>query len=175
MIIYLLTSILLFLVLLIFITKLVDVITSSKAPAISTPVSALKQIHTALQIAPDDVVWEIGCGDGRVLSYCAYRHPEASFVGIENGIQMYLRAKWRTRGQGNIQINFKNFNNIPPKNANKIFLYLLPDTLDQYQSLIPRGTRVVSLEYKIPSKKIVKSIALNKPTRLVKKIFIYLF
>lgn len=158
-----------------FITKLIDTITSSKAPAIATPTTALEQIRLALEISTRDEVWEVGCGDGKVISYCANKHPGCQFIGIENGIQMYLKALWRTYNQPNVRIIFGNFKKTPPNNATKIYLYLLPETLREYKKLIPKKATVISLEFKIPSLRPYKTISLKQPTKLAHKLFLYKF
>ena len=49
--------------------KLIDSITSSLAPAISTPSDALGTICSQIKIRDSDEIWELGCGDARVISY----------------------------------------------------------------------------------------------------------
>lgn len=167
--------IILIVVVIILVTKLIDIITSSKAPVIATPRSALEQIRLLLDIKPSDEVWEIGCGDGRVTSYLAQKHPSSDFVGIENGIQMYILAWWRTRKQRNVKINFANLNKVPPETANKIYIYLLPNTISKYIKLIPVGARVVSLEYGIPGVKADMVVKLRNQERLAHKLYVYQF
>lgn len=175
MIIYLFMILFAIILLFLLTSKLIDTITSSSAPAIPTPKTALTQIHKALDISASNEVWEIGCGDGRVLSFCAKKHPKNKFIGIDNGIQMFILAKWRTRKQNNIQIIYGDFKKITPKKTVKIYLYLLPQTIQKYKKNIPRGSRVVSLEYKIPNKKPIRVINLNTQTKLAHRLYVYQF
>src|SRR5882757_205857 len=52
-------------------------------PYVPTPHELLPIIADALDIQPRDVVYDLGCGDGRLLFYCARRFPNARFVGVE--------------------------------------------------------------------------------------------
>ena len=54
-----------------------------KAPFVPTRKKILPAIEKALKIAGQSVVYDVGCGDGRVLAFCASLHPGAKFIGIE--------------------------------------------------------------------------------------------
>ncbi len=155
--------------------KLIDSITSSLAPAISTPSDALGTICSQLKISDSDEVWELGCGDARVICYCAKKHPGAKFVGIENGIIMFTKAKWRTRHQNNVQIIFGNIKSTRPKTATKMYLYLLPTALQIVKPTIPKGCMVVSLEFKLPKIKPSTSVKLPKASKFAHRLYIYKF
>lgn len=148
---------------------------SGLAPAISTPDTALKTIYDQLIINNSDEVWEIGCGDARVISYCAGKKPKANFVGLENGIIMLIKAKWRTKRQKNVTIKFGNLKSAKPKSATKMYLYLLPEALQIVQPHIPKECRVVSLEFKLPKRTPTNTVKLPKHSKFAHRLYIYKF
>lgn len=157
----------------VFIVIAIDRTRAGLAPAISTPQSALKEICLAMSIKQNDEVWELGCGDARVICYCAKQNPKSKFIGIENGIIMLLKAKWRTRKISNIKIRFGNFKNIKLDTASKMYLYLLPQALNIIEPSIPKGCKVVSLEFELPTKQLSKVVRLKNPSRFAHKLFVY--
>lgn len=152
-----------------------DQVRSGLAPAISTPYDALDPICKQLKILDGDVIWELGCGDARVINYCAKRHPKAKFVGIENGIVMFIKAKWKTRNDNNTSVKFGNFKSVSPNSATKVYLYLLPEALQLIKPKIPENCRVVSLEFSIPEKKPNTIVKLPKTSKFAHRLFIYKF
>ena len=162
-------------VLLLFTAKLVDSITNGLAPFISTPHQNLAEINKALDIKPGDTMWEIGCGDARVLAYCARISPDATFIGLENGIYPFILAKWNIRQLKNCQIRFGSLKTTKPIGASKMYLYLLPEALDIIYKDIPKGCWVVSTEYCFSQKIANKSISLKQQSRFAHKLSLYRF
>lgn len=156
-------------------TKLIDTLTGKLGPAIATPHTALDQINTALDIKSNSEVWEIGCGDARVLSHCANIHPNSNFIGIDNGIIMLARAKWRTRHQKNVNIRYGNLRSISLNGATNVYIYLLPETLGLIKPKIPKSCRVVSLEFSFPEIEPNTIVMLPKTTIFAHRLFIYKF
>ena len=154
---------------------LVDTIRNGLAPSIPTPNSAIGEIIRGLRIAKGDEVVELGCGDARIIKRAASNHPEANFIGIDNGIVALIRAKVNTIGAKNISIKYGDIKNISNLNANKYLCYLSPEALEIIKKKLPKGCTLVSVEYKFKKIKPFKSIALREPTNLVHKIHMYVF
>ena len=121
-------------------------------PFIPTPYSSLSLIQRRLAVKKGDVVYDIGCGDGRVLFYCARRHPDARFIGLELNpffvFWMQVR-KFLTRTT-NVEIRRENIFTAEMSDATKIYAFLLQDLTDKFFSAgrFP-GVRVVSRAYQI--------------------------
>ena len=78
-----------FLIILLFITLILFVIFMfsgyrAKVPFVPVPNSILKDIHKALGVTEKSVVYDLGCGEGRVLFYISRLVPKARYIGIEN-------------------------------------------------------------------------------------------
>ncbi len=157
------------------IVKLIDTTTSDLAPTIGTPVAALPQICDELQIQDKDEVWEVGCGDARVISYCARKFPRARFVGVENGIIANIKARLKTHRQKNVKIIFADIRNCNPEKATKMYLYLLPKTLNLITDSIPKKCRVISLEFPIARAARPRVVAVKESAKFANKLFIHQF
>lgn len=118
-----------------------------------------ERIHKALQLAklqPNEVLYDLGAGDGRVLVIAA-RHFGAKAVGIEVGpIQcalIWLRIT--ANGLGNqIQIRWENFYKADLSGADVVFVYA---TSKEVMKLAPhlegqmkKGARLVSISADFP-------------------------
>lgn len=161
--------------------------TSLRATVPFIPVSdgALEGIDAALEIMPGSVVYDLGCGDARVLIYLAKRHPDARFVGIENGAFPLLVARlrvWRNRKalQGRVKIINGNFFSIPLSDATHVFAYLFGSVLDELLPKLQRelrpGARLVSAAFVFSGKQPVRQIALGgNRYRIAKELHVYEF
>jgi hypothetical protein len=142
---------------------------------VATPDSALGQISEALDIKNGDLIMEIGCGDARLIRYCANKYPQAKFIGLDNGLIAIARAKLGSLKNKNISIEYGNFTKLTNLKPSKYYLYLLPEALEVIRPKLPIGSLVVSLEYQFKDVKPNKIIKLKKQTQLVHKIYIYKF
>ena len=180
-------ALVLFLVVILFI-MLVWMYSSIKAkvPFISVPLSILPDIEKALDIKPDSVVYDLGCGDARVLRYLAYKYPKATFIGIENGVFPYNLAKaisWWNKLRGrpdNLQILREDFFQHDLSKATRIFVYLYPQVMDdllgKFEDELPTGARLVSATFKFTQKKaLVEVDLLRGKMQLARHLNIYEF
>jgi SAM-dependent methyltransferase len=112
------------------------------------------RIQKALKLAnlqPDETLYDLGAGDGRVLLIAA-RDFGAKAVGLEIGpVQcalIWLRAT--ASGFGNrIQIHWENFYKADLKDADVVFVYATSKEVlklaPNLENQLKRGTRVVSI------------------------------
>ena len=118
-----------------------------------------ERIHKALKLAnlqPNEVLYDLGAGDGRVL-FVAARDFGARAVGIEVGpIQcalIWLRIT--TNGLGNqIQIRWENFYKADLSGADVVFVYGTSDEVlklaPQLEARMKRGARLISISADFP-------------------------
>ena len=107
------------------------------------------------KINKDDVVYDLGCGDGTALDIAATEFG-AKGVGIEIDPLRYLFSKIRFKINGfdkKVKIIKDNFHNVNLSNASVIFAYLVPKALARLRPKFLRelkpGTLLVSFRYKI--------------------------
>ncbi len=124
--------------------------------------SSRKRHRTMLKLADlgaDDVVYDLGCGDGRLIFEAARYTKKA--IGYELSIPLVLFGKLRALfSRNNAHIRFGNIWKQDYKDADVIFCYLLPKAMKTfYKEVWPHlkpGTRVVSNAFEIHEVKPVK-------------------
>ena len=102
-------------------------------PYVATPLRLLPKISETLKIRSDSIVYDLGCGDGRLLFYCAKHFPSAKFVGIERNMLLVLFARIRQRilGLKNISFRRENIFNANFSDATIIYAFLLTAVMDR--------------------------------------------
>jgi trans-aconitate methyltransferase len=112
----------------------------------------LRGIVEALRIEPGMVVYDIGCGDGRILRACNAKQDQATYKGVERAWYPYILARMcgqkpnltYTRGNAFAQ-NYAD--------ADRVVLYLLPKFVDRVAEKIAAdclpGTRIVAVDFPI--------------------------
>lgn len=157
----------------------------SKVPFVPVPNSILKDIYKALDVKEGSVVYDLGCGEGRVLFYISRLIPNAKYIGIENStfplILARLRAWWHQKTtKTEIQIINQDFFQHNLSDATHVFTYLYPNVMDdllpKFDKELKKGTKLVSVTFKFTTKQPVREIDLGRSKyKLARKIYIYEF
>lgn len=159
---------------------------TSKVPFISVPLAILPDIEKALELKEGSVVYDLGCGDARVLRYLAKRNPKVKFIGIENGVFPYHLAKvisWGNKVLGqpdNIEIIRQDFFTYDLSDASHVFVYLYPNIMDdmlgKLTDELQSGARLVSASFKFTQKPISKEIDLHRGKwKIARHLIVYEF
>lgn len=123
------------------------------APFVPTPMEAVKKMVEAAKIKKGEKVYDIGCGDGRMV-YVAANKYQAEATGFELSPIVYAIARirklfWRSKAH----IRFRNFKSQDFSNTDVILCYLLPETLAKLQQKLDKelkkGARVISYAFPI--------------------------
>ena len=123
------------------------------APFVPTPMLAVKKMVELAKIKKGEKVYDIGCGDGRTV-YLASKLFGAEGIGFELSPMVYLLAVirkflWKSKAK----IVFGNFKNHSLKDADVVFCYLMPGTLQFLQKKLETelkpGARVVTYAFKV--------------------------
>ncbi len=137
------------------------------APFVRTPVRYAPLIAEALAIGQNDVVYELGSGDGRFLLVCALHEPGARFVGIERNPLLHLRALLNKRLVGNprnVELRREDFFGSDLSGATKLYAYLLDPAMQRLQPKLERefkGT-LASRAFPLPRKELANVVALTE-------------
>lgn len=123
------------------------------APWVPTPTQRVKRMLELAELKPGDRVYDLGCGDGRIVHLAAKLHG-ADAVGLELSPLLFAWAKLRNfvlRSKSKILL--RDFRKIDYGNARAIFFYLLPDVLQimrpKFEEELKPGTRIVSYAFEI--------------------------
>lgn len=157
----------------------------AKVPFIPVPSTVMKDIDKHLMIKEGSVVYDLGCGDGRVLFYLAKLHKDSKFIGIENSLFPFMLAKFmnfinKLRGVNNVTILRKNFFHHDLSDASHVFVYLYPqvmdDMLNKLENELPVGARLVSASFQFTLKRPTEEVDLARSSwKLARKLCIYQF
>lgn len=157
----------------------------NKVPFVTASNAVLKDIEKALEVKDNSVVYDLGCGDGRVLFYLSSSNPKAKYIGIENSIFPLLLARigsfLNNKKEGvKVEIINNNFFKQNLSDATHIFTYLYPNIMDEllskFESEFKPGTRLVSLSFKFTNKTPISEIDLKRSKyKLGRKLYVYQF
>jgi len=132
----------------------------TSGPFVPTSRKRHKAMLNLADLKPSDIVYDLGCGDGRLIFKSAKHVKKA--IGYELSIPLYLFGKIRELfNPPNAHIRYGNIWKQDYKDADVIFCYLLPNSMKRfYEKVWPtlkHGTRVVSnmfqIHYLKPTKK----------------------
>lgn len=157
----------------------------NKVPFVTASNAVLKDIEKAFGIKDDSVVYDLGCGDGRVLFYLSKFNNKAKYIGIENSTFPILLSRLgsflNTKKTGNkVEIIKKDFFKQDLSDATHVFTYLYPSLMDEllpkFEKEFKKGTKLVSLSFKFTLKTPTEEIDLGRSKyKLGRKLYVYQF
>jgi precorrin-6B methylase 2 len=151
------------------------------APYVCTPYEVIDKVVAEVDFHPDDVFYELGCGDGRVICELAKKHLSVSFVGVELLYSAYLLAMWRVKRLGlrNVEIRHGDMYKQDLSNATHVFLWIFPNMMKKLETVFEKlhtPLTVLSMDFKFPVKQPDKCIDVNYMRRnYAQKLYIYHF
>lgn len=135
---------------------------SRGAPWAPTPMSMVHKMLTLAEAGPDDIVYDLGCGDGRMIITAA-RHYGSQAVGIELDPLRYLWCQLLITVLGlrrRIRIVYGDFFTQNLSKASVVTCYLLQDTNnkleEKFKQELHPSTRVVSNYFTFPNLHLVR-------------------
>ena len=181
LIIYFLIIILLILLLVGFVIFILMEIIASftvDAPFVPIPRGIEDEIVDSLELSDGSVLYDLGCGDARVLIRAVEKHPTIKAVGVEKAFVPYLLAKFRTRKYKNIEIKREDIFKTDLSDATHIFFYLFPGVPDKLIPIIKKQTQskvvIMSCDFDARDTAPTKIVELkNSESKRGKKLFIY--
>ena len=109
---------------------------------------------TAAGLKSDDTLYDLGCGDGRILITAAKKFG-ARAVGVEMSTILVKRALAEAQNQGvgdKVKVIEADLRNVDVSPAQVVALYLMTEANDLIQPKLEKelrpGARVVSLDFK---------------------------
>ncbi len=116
------------------------------APFVPTGRKIMGRMLALADIQKGECVYDLGCGDGRLVFAAAKRGAQA--IGYELSLPTYLIAKFRSIFHKKSEIRLGNFWTADLSDADVIFCFLLQETMQTFREHIwprlPSGCRVVS-------------------------------
>ncbi|MBI4607331.1 MAG: methyltransferase domain-containing protein [Planctomycetes bacterium] len=124
----------------------------SLAPYVQTPPAVVSRMLDLARIRPGDVLYDLGCGDGRIVVEAAKRFGVRA-VGIDFDARRIEEARERARREGVerlVELRQEDLLKSDISEATVVTMYLLPDTnklLRPKLSTLKPGSRIVSHQF----------------------------
>ena len=138
------------------------------APWVPTSIRKVQKMLTMAEVGPDDLVYDLGCGDGRTIVAAAKRYG-ARAVGIEIDPLRYLWCQALITVLGlrdRVQLVYGDFFNQDLSDADVVTCYLLQSTNEKLEGKLKQelspGTRVVSNDFTFPRLHLLRRDAQTK-------------
>lgn len=132
-----------------------------RAPYVPTPMKVTKKMVEFADLQGDEVVYDLGAGDARLLIESKRAHPGITAHGFELSPPVYflgLFMIWKSRCS--VDLRMKNLFHQNVSDADCIFLYLMPGAMKTLQKKFEKelkpGTKVISHAFKFPGREPVK-------------------
>jgi len=148
-------------------------------PYVPTPFGVIREMLKIADLKEDEILMDLGCGDGRVLVIAA-KEFKAYAIGIELRKDLVDKAVnniKRNKVEEKVFIINGSFFEISLSPANVIFLYLLTSVNEKLKPKIKaevdKGTRIVSHDFEITGWKPYKIEEIQESGR-THKIYLYI-
>ena len=142
------------------------------APWLPTRMKKVREMLTLAEIQPHEVLYDLGCGDGRIIVTAARRY-KIKAVGIEINLLFYLWCQILITILGlrkKVKVSYGNFFKRDLSSADVVICYLLQETNDKLEEKLVQelkpDARVVSNSFKFHKLSII-----NEDSD--KKIYVY--
>ena len=139
-------------------------------PFLPTPMSIIKELIQIANISTNDVVVDLGSGDGRLLIYAARQGATAKGWEINPFLVLwtYLVAS-RYRVGKRVKVYLQSYHKGDFSDATVVFLFNFPPYMPKLEQKLQRdlqkGTKIISYKFTLPT---------LKPTEIPKPgIFVY--
>lgn len=151
----------------------------SLAPFVPTPPEVVEAMLKLADVKPTDVVYDLGCGDGRIVIMAAEKFG-AKGVGVELDAELYRKASRRVRELGledKVTIIRGDLLKVDLSPATVVTLYLLTDSnrklRPKLEASLGPGARVVSHDFQMPGWEHVKMEEMKSKTGMPHTIYLF--
>jgi hypothetical protein len=148
-------------------------------PFVPTPLDVAQKMLEVAKVQPDDVVYDLGSGDGRIVILAAQKFG-AHAVGVELNSNLYEESSERIRKLGlqdRAQIIHENMFEVNVRHATVVTLYLLTAVNERLRPMLERqlrsGARIVSHEFQVPGWQPAQTVDFISKNGVPSKIILY--
>jgi hypothetical protein len=148
-------------------------------PYVPTPEDVVEKMLELAGVGPDDIVYDLGSGDGRIVIMAAQKFG-ARAVGVELDPDLYKQSSARLTELGldeRAKILHENLFEVNLRRATVVTLYLLTKVNERLrprlEAQLHSGARVVSHDFQIPGWNADKSVEVTSKNGISHKIYLY--
>ena len=156
-----------------------DIYTQKLAPFVASPQRIVDRMLEIAAIKPNETVFDLGCGDGRILFQAAQKY-QAKAVGIEIDEKLVHTTNERIVNlglQNRVKVQQGNLLEADLSSADVVTIYLLTQSNEllrpRLEKMLKPGTRVVSYDYAVPGWKPKKIDRTNESNNGGHLIYLY--
>jgi SAM-dependent methyltransferase len=149
-------------------------------PFVPTPLDVAQKMLEVAKVQPDDVVYDLGSGDGRIVILAAQKFG-ARAVGVELNSDLYEESSERIRKlglQGRAQILHENMFEVNVRHATVVTLYLLTAVNERLRPMLASqlrsGARIVSHDFQVPGWQPAQTVDFISKNGVPSKIMLYI-
>ncbi len=145
------------------------------APYLNTKHKTIYRIISEIDIQGNEIIYELGCGNAGFLQLISKKYPNTKLFGYEYSFLPWLIANIQLKIHGikNLQILRKNIFQIDLSNANIIYCYLNPASMEKLKNKFNKkcqpNTQIISNKFQIQNWIPQKVISIKN-----EKIYFYL-
>ena len=144
---------------------------------IPLPARAVPAVVKALELKGSGALFDLGCGDGRILNAAAKTNPKITAVGIEINPVVVMMGRWRLRPTPQATIKHGDINQTPLDSARWVFTYLshgqMAELEPKLKAELPAGCRLVSCDFPLPGRKPNRTVKIGESWQLGQMLYIY--
>lgn len=156
-----------------------DVYTKKLAPFVASPQRIVDRMLEMAAIKPNETVFDLGCGDGRILFQAAQKY-QARAIGIEIDEKLVQNTNDHIVSlglQNRVKVQQGNLLEADLSSADVVTIYLLTQSNEvlrpRLEKMLKPGTRVVSYDYAVPGWKPKKIDRTNESNNGGHLIYLY--
>src|SRR3990167_6427248 len=149
------------------------------APWVPTFSQAAKASIDLAQIKKGEIVYDLGCGDGRWLTRAAKFTEAKDLIGFEISFLPYILAKLNflfNSERKRLHVKWQNYFKIDLSQADVIYCFGLPGVMSRLEPKLIKelkpGARLVSYVFKLPYKQSDKVVKLGDSSS---SLYLYIF
>jgi len=149
-------------------------------PYVPTPPEIVEKMLKMAKVGPDDTVYDLGSGDGRIVIMAAQKFG-ARAVGVELDPDLFKQSFDRVKELGladQVTILHENMFQINVRRATVVTLYLLTSVNErlrpQLEKQLRSGTRVVSHDFPVLGWEPEKSEQVISKNEVTHRIYLYI-
>ena len=153
-------------------------ISSGRSPTFRLP-DIVEKILNLAKVTPDDVVYDLGSGDGRIVITAAQKYG-ARAVGVEINPDLYRQSSDRIKElglDGRARIIYEDMFYVDVHPATVVVLYLLSSFNEKLRPIMERelrpGTRIVCHDFHVPGWDPDKVVEVQSKNGISHKLYLY--
>lgn len=150
-------------------------------PFVPTPHAVVAAV---VKLSPRDtgVFYDLGSGEGRVVSAVAYAYPNMRAIGVEKApfpiLLTIFRRTMQKKQPANAEFLFRDIKAVSVTNASYVFMYLFPNVVGalerKLENELPKGARVVSCDFPLKKRAAQSTLEVQNGKR-VHTLYVYDF